>query len=353
LEKLGKDKAKAKAEAVFKEVQKNPENFAELAKKNSDDPGSAAMGGDLGFFGRGMMVKPFEEATLKLKEGEISEIVESDFGFHIIKLTGIHPAKAKPLAEVKGEIANDLKKIASSRKFAEAAEAFSNMVYEQSDSLQPVAEKFKLTIKQSAWLGRQSDPANGPLANEKVLKALFSEDAIKNKRNTESVEIAANTLVAARIVDHKPAALQSFDSVKGNIESLLRHQEAQTLAKKDGESKLAVVKGGDDKLDWGAAKAVSRMDSRLIPPSAVPAVFKMNTDKLPAYTGVELPGVGYALFKMNQVHAGDQLDNERQQTMLGQLATLSAREDMQLYLASLRSRYKVEINQAVLDSKEK
>jgi len=153
-EKLGKDKAKAKAEEVFKAVQKNPAGFADLAKKNSDDPGSAEKGGDLGFFGSGMMVKPFEEATFKLKEGEISGIVESDFGFHIIKLTGIHAAKEKPLAEVKGEIEAELKKTASSRKFAEAAEAFSNLVYEQSDSLKPVAEKFNLSIKQFDWLGR-------------------------------------------------------------------------------------------------------------------------------------------------------------------------------------------------------
>ena len=353
LEKLGKDKAKAKAEEVFKAVQKNPASFAELAKKNSDDPGSAEKGGDLGYFGRGMMVKPFEDATLALKEGEISGIVESDFGFHIIKLTGIHAAKEKPLAEVKGEIEAELKKVAGSRKFAEAAEAFSNTVYEQADSLKPVAEKFNLTIKQSDWLGRQAKPVNGPLANEKLLAALFSDDSIKNKRNTEAVEIAANTLVAARIVEYKPASLQPFDSVKVNIETLLKRQEAQILAKKEGESKLDAVKKGEDKLVWGAAKSVSRMDSRLIPPLAVAAVFRMDSAKLPAYTGVELPGMGYALFKLSKVEAGDKLDEARQQAMLTQLGNLMAQEEMRLYLDSLRSRYKVEINAAVLEAKDK
>lgn len=353
LEKLGKDKAKAKAEEVFKAVQKNPASFAELAKKNSDDPGSAEKGGDLGYFGRGMMVKPFEEATLALKEGEISGIVESDFGFHIIKLTGIHAAKEKPLAEVKGEIEAELKKAASSRKFAEAAEAFSNTVYEQADSLKPAAEKFNLTIKQSDWLGRQAKPANGPLANEKLLAALFSEDSIKNKRNTEAVEVATNTLVAARIVEYKPASLQPLDSVKANIETLLKRQEAQVLARKEGESKLDAVKQGEDKLVWGAAKSVSRMDARALPPAAAPAVFKMDSAKLPAYTGVELPGVGYALFKLSKVEAGDKLDEARQQAMLTQLGNLMAQEEMRLYLDSLRSRYKVEINAAVLEAKDK
>ena len=352
-EKLGKDKAKAKADEVFKSVQKTPASFAELAKKNSDDPGSAAKGGDLGFFGRGMMVKPFEDASFKLKDGEISGVVESDFGFHIIKLTGIHAAKEKPLSEVKAEIEAELKKTASARKFAEAAETFSNTVYEQSDSLKPAADKFKLTVKQSNWIGRQANPANGALGNAKILAALFSEDSIKTKRNTESVEIAPNTLVAARIVEYKPASLQPVEGVQSSIETLLKRQAAQAMAKKDGEARLEALKKGEDKLVWGASKSVSRMDSRLIPPVAVPAVFKMDTVKLPAYTGVELPGTGYALFKLSKVNTGEKLDEARQQSMLKQLANLSAQEEVQLYLASLRSRYKVVINQAAVEAKDK
>ena len=352
-EKLGKDKAKAKAEELLKQIRSNPATFAELARKNSDDPGSASKGGDLGFFGRGSMVKSFEEATQSLKEGEISGIVESDFGFHIIKLTGIHAAKEKPLAEVRGEIETELKKAGGSRKFAEAAEAFSNMVYEQSDSLKPVADKFKLTIQQSDWLGRQANPAAGTLGNEKLLAALFSDEVIKKKHNTEAVEIAPNTLVAARIVDYKPKALQPFDSVKTSIETLLKHREAQVLASKDGAARLETLNKGDDKLAWGAAKSVSRLDARVLPPPSAQAVFRMETGKLPSYTGVELPGAGYALYKLTKVEAGEKLDDARKQDMLKQLLNASAQEDVQLYLAALRGRYKVEINQAALESKEK
>ena len=351
-EKIGKDKAKAKAEEVLKEVRKTPAAFADLAKKNSDDPGSAAKGGDLGFFGHGMMVKPFEDVAFKLKEGEISGVVESDFGFHIIKVTGIHAGKEKPLADVKIEIEAELKKAAATRKFAEAAEAFSNSVYEQSDSLKPAAEKFKLVIKQSDWLGRQANPANGPLGNEKILAALFSEDSIKNKHNTEAVEIAPNTLVAARIVEYKPASLQPFDSVKGSIETLLKHREAQALAKKDGEARLALLKKGDDKLAWGGAKSISRLDAHLVPPLAATAVFKTDVASLPAYTGVELPGAGYALLKISKVDTGDKLDDARRQAMLRQVGTLEAQEEIQLYLAALRNRYKVDINKVALEAKE-
>lgn len=351
-EKVGKDKAKAKAEEVLKEIRSNPANFADLAKKNSDDPGSAAKGGGLGYFGRGMMVKPFEDTTFALKEGEISGLVESDYGFHIIKLTGIHAAKEKPLAEVKAEIEAELKKTAASRKFAEAAEAFSNIVYEQSDSLKPAAEKFKLTVKQSEWLGRQPNPANGALGNEKLLNALFSEDSIKSRRNTEAVEIAPNTLVAARIAEHKPAAMQPLESVKANIETLLRNQEAQAAAVKQGETLLAALKKGEDKLNWGAVKSVSRMDARLVAPTAVPVVFRMDAEKLPSYAGLELPGSGYSLFKLSKVGEGEKISDDNKAAMLNQLGSLVAQEDVQLYLAALRARYKVEVHQSALASKE-
>lgn len=352
-DKLGKDKAKAKAEQLLAEIRKTPAAFADLAKKNSDDPGSAAKGGDLGFFGRGMMVKPFEDSAFGLKEGEISGVVESDFGFHIIKVTGIHAAKEKPLAEVRGEIEAELKKTAASRKFAEAAEAFSNMVYEQSDSLGPVAEKFKLTVKQTDWLGRQASPANGVMGNEKILASLFSGDSVKNKRNTEAVEIAPNTLVSARVLDYKPAALQPFESVKASIETLLKRQEAQTLAAKDGAERLAALNKGEDKLNWGAAKIVSRLDSRAISPLEAQAVFRLETAKLPAYTGVELPGSGYALVRLNKIVPGDKIDDATRNGMTQQLGNLMAKEEIQLYLAALRARYKVEINQAALEVKDK
>lgn len=350
-ENVGIDKARLKAEELLAEIRKNPGRFAELAGKNSDDPGSASKGGDLGYFGRGMMVKPFEDTAFSLGEGEISGVVESDFGFHIIKVATIRAAKLKPLAEVRSQIEADLKKTAASRKFAEAAEAFSNSVYEQSDSLAPVAETFKLKINRSGWLERQPNPANGPLANQKLLTSLFGEDSIKNRRNTEAVEVATNTLVAARIVDYRPATLQEFAGLKANIETLLRRQEAQAMARQDGENRLAALKNGEDRQSWSAGKMVSRLDARLLPPPAAPVVFRMDAGKLPAYAGVELPGAGYALFRLNRVDAGAALDEASRKALQGQLDNFSAQEELRLYLAALRSRYKVEINQAALESK--
>ncbi len=350
---VDKAKGKARAEEALAAVQKTPAAFAELAKKYSDDPGSANKGGDLGFFARGAMVKPFEDAVFAQKEGEISGIVESEFGFHIIKLTGIHAGKEKPFADVKAEILDELRKNGASRKFAEAAEAFTNLVYEQPDSLKPAAEKFKLTVKQSEWIGRQPNAAEGPLANEKILAALFSEDSIKSKRNTEAVEIAPNTLIAARIVDYKPAAVQPFETIQSNVEAMLKRQEAQAMAAKDGNELLEKLRKGEDKLTWGPGGKISRLEARKLPPQIAQVVFRMDAGKLPSYAGAELPGGGFGLFKLVRVAPGDKLDENNRNNIQQQLSRVLAQEEFGDYLAALRARYKVEINHAALESKER
>lgn len=356
-----KAKAKSKAEEVLKEAQKAPAKFADLAKQYSQDPGSAAKGGDLGFFARGMMVKPFEETVFKLKDGEMSGLVVSEFGYHIIKLTGIKAPKGKSFDEVRPEIEAEQKRQLASRKYAESAEVFSNLVYEQADSLKPAADKFKLVAQQSAWLPKSLNPqaaaSLGALANPKLLAALFSEDALKNKRNTEAVEVAPNTLVAARVIEHKPATLVPFDVVKSEIEKRLKRDEAIKLAKKAGEEKFAALKPGvADSATWGAAKTVSRVDAAksALPPPAIVSIFKADASKLPAYAGADLGDSGYAIYKVSKVSQPEKLDEAGLKATHQQLANFAAQLDVASYLASLRARYKVEINKAALGgNKEK
>lgn len=355
------DKAKAKtlAESVLKEAQGSPAKFAELAKQHSQDPGSAAKGGDLGFFGRGMMVKPFEETVFKLKEGEMSGLVTSEFGYHIIKLTGIKQPKGRSFDEVRPEIEAELKRQLASRKYAESAEAFSNMVYEQADSLKPAADKFKLAVQQTAWLPKALNPqaaaSLGALANPKLLAALFSDDSLKNKRNTEAVEVGQNTLVAARVLEYKPASMVPFDTVKAEIESRLKREAAIKLATAAGEKKLAELKPGvADNAAWGLAKTVARSDGKGLSPQAMASVFKASPIKLPAYTGVEQNGNGYSIYKVLKVSQPEKVDEVKQKATQQQLISFAAQQDVSTYLASLRNRYKVEINKAALGaSKEK
>ena len=352
-----KAKAKAKAEEVLKEVQKSPAKFAELARKYSEDPGSAQKGGDLGFFGPGAMVQPFEEVVFKQKEGDVSALVETQFGFHIVKLTGIKPGKTRTLAEVRSEIEGELKREAAQRKFAEAAEEFSSTVYEQSTSLQPAADKFKLKIQKSASIARNTDPkalaALGPLGNEKIVADLFSKDAVEDKRNAEAVEVAPNTLVAARVLEYVPASTIPFASVKDDIEKLLRAQQLADLAKAFGEKTLAeLVKGGEDKLAWSPARSISRMQSRqMLSPAAVQAVFKADARKLPAYAGAEV-GDSYVIYKIVKLEVPETFDENKRKAFQAQYGAIMAQEDLASYLASLRARYKIKINKDKLELKE-
>ena len=345
-----KDKVKAEAEALLAELQKNPAQFAELARKRSQDPGSASKGGDLGFFARGMMVKPFEEAAFSLKEGEMSGLVESDFGFHIIRLTGIKAAQVKPFAEVKGQIEADLKRQGAARAFAEAAENFANLVYEQSDSLKPAAEQYKLAVRQSGWITRQG--AEGILNHPKLLEALFSDEVVKNGRNAEAVEVAPGTLVSARKLEYKPATLRPLEAVKGEIEARLKQEKATALAVSQGEEKLAALRAGkQEQVAWGASQGVSRMAPGKLPPPAQAAVFRVDAGKLPGYAGVELPGVGYALYKVGKVESA-QVGADVAAALKQQLNSIEANAQVEAYMAALRQRYKVEVHKEALATKE-
>ncbi len=347
--------AQAKAEDILAQVRRTPADFAKLAKQHSQDPGSAEKGGDLGWFARGMMVKSFEDAAFALKPNEISGIVRSDYGFHIIKLIAVKEAQMQPLAQVRGEIVDEIKRQSAAKKYAELAESFNNTVYEQADSLDPAAEKFKLAIQQSAWLGKNGAP--GQLGNPKLLAALFSDDAVKNKRNTEAIEVAPNTLIAARVLEHKPASQVSLEVVKAEIEKRLLREEAVKLAQKEGEARLARLGKGESvavDMSWGAARGVSRAESAGLPAEALRAIFKADVAKLPAYAGVTLPDGSYVLYRIAQVkpHAVG-ADDARAKKLRQDYSRIVAEEEFTAWLASLRLKYPLEINKAVLEGKEK
>lgn len=345
--------AATKADELLARIRKAPGEFAALAKQHSQDPGSAAHGGDLNWFRRGMMVKPFDDAVFALKEGEVSTVVRSDFGFHIIRLTGVRPERVRPFEEVKGEIVAQLSQQAAGRKFTEAVESFTNMVYEQADSLQPVEDKFKLKPMQSGWLTRDGQGA-GPLNNPKLLAAVFSDDVLKNKRNTEAVEMGQDVLVAARLLEHKPASMRALDEVKGEIEKRLIQEEAARLARQAGEAALAraaKAEGGAE-IKWGAARSVPRLGAADVGREELQAVFRADVARLPAYAGAVRPDGSYALYRISQVKPFKGEDDSRAQMLRQQYGQIVAGEEFSAWLSTLRQRYKVEIHQKVLDAKE-
>lgn len=299
--------AKAKAEEVLALVKKQPGNFAQLAKQYSQDEGSAAQGGDLDYFGKGMMLKPFEDAAYQLKQDEVSDLVQTDFGYHIIRVTGIKPASVKPLEQVKAQITEDIQKQKAGKKFSELAETFTNTVYEQPDSLKPAADKLKLKIETAEHIARTPNPAdsaamsNPVLSNPKFLKALFSDDVIKNKHNMEALDLGSNTLVSAHIVEYKAASKRPLDEVKGVIAQRVTALQADALAKKAGEDKLASLKAKADEAGFADTKVVSRIQPAGVPTPAFDAIMKADVQQLPAFVGVDMPGQGYTVYRINKI----------------------------------------------------
>jgi len=346
-----KKAARDKAQAIFERVTKNPASFAEVAKKESQDPGSAVQGGDLGFFPRGAMVKPFEEATYAGKKGDIVGPVESDFGFHVIRITDVKPEKGKSLAEATPEIEAEMKKQVAARKFPEASEQFANIVYEQPASLKPAADALGLQVQQSGWFSRAGG-APPLLANPKLIQEIFSEDSTKAKRNTSAVEVSPGVMISARISELKPSEVRPLDAVKADIERRLLRDAAGRLAVEDGEAKLKEFREGKAvDLKWPAPLAVSRAKAGGLFPQVLDEVFRVDPRKLPAYAGVAMPGGGYALLKVSKVEEMGEVDNAKRAVMRDRLAQAVTAQEFESELGSLRKQIDVTVRKDAFEKK--
>lgn len=294
-----RQKAKAKAAELLVLVKKAPDSFADVAKKNSQDPGSAPGGGDLDFFARSAMVKPFSDAAFAMQKGDISDVVESEFGFHIIKLTDIKSPKQRSFEEMKPDLTADVKKQQAQKKFAETAEAFTNGVYEQADSLKPVSERLKLEIKTASGITRKPQPgATGALANPKFLNAIFSPDAIEKKRNTEAVEVASNQLISGRITQYTPARTRPLPEVKELVRQRWLAIRGAEEARKDGIAKLAAWKAAPASATLQETLVVSRDQLQKLPLKVVEAALRADVAALPVFAGVDLGTQGYSIVKV-------------------------------------------------------
>lgn len=338
-------KARAKAEGLLAEVRKNPAAFAELARKNSDDTGSAEQGGDLDFFGRGQMVKPFEDSAFALKQGEVSGIVESDFGFHIITVTGVRGGQTRPFEAVRAEVEAELRKGAAQKRWAEAAVTFTDTAYEQSDSLKPVADKLKLTV-QTATVTRTPAPGTaGPLASPKLLAAVFSTDTLTNKRNTDAVEVGSNQLVSARVVEHMPARAQPLAEVKDSVRLRVVEERSAALARQAGEARVAALQSAGAAEALPIALTVSRMTAQGMPPALMNAALRADASKLPQVVGVDLGAQGYFVMRVLQVLPRE-MPPGGEAPLRAQYAQAWAAAEADAYLAALKKRYKATVTPA-------
>ncbi len=358
--------ARKRVDALAAELRKDPTRFAEVAITSSQDPGSAAQGGDLGWFGRGAMVKPFEDAVFRQRENELGPVVETEFGFHLIKVTGTRkaesgrgeerrashilvnaPAAAKDFESARADIERDLRRQRAQKSFSELAETFNNMAYEQPDSLQPIAERFKLTIQSTPWFARGAPPPG--LANQKLVAALFGDDAIRNKRNTEAVEVAPGRIVVARVLEHKPATLRPLEEVRSGIVRQLTDDEALRLAREAGAERLKRLQAGEGATaQWGLARTVSRENPAGVDPRAIAPILRTDAAKVPTYLGIDLPPTGFGLYRISRVNPAPVADEARLRAIEAGLGRQEAREGYQAFADALRARAKVEINEVNL-----
>lgn len=336
--------AKQRAERLYRQVSADPASFAALAKRNSDDKGSAAQGGNLGWFARTAMVKPFADTAFGMQKNQISAPVETEYGYHIIQLTGIKPAHVRPLNGVAGDITTELQKQQALKQFADVAERFSNQVFEQSQTLQPIADALHIPLQTSPWIG-MAGGTGGLLNSPKMLQALFSTDVLKNKRNTDAIEVAPNTLVAARLLEYKPSYIQSLNEVSASITQQLKLQQARVLAQKQGATLLAQLKGGKEPgaMQWSAFAWISRDHLQNTDPALVTGIFSANEKNLPAYFGTTNAAGNYDLVRITQVSAGPTPDAAQLKALQAQLANTEAEQAFSDYISGLSVKAKIVI----------
>jgi peptidyl-prolyl cis-trans isomerase D len=292
------------------------------------------------------MTKAFEDAVFAMKDkGEIVGPVESEFGFHVIRLTDIKVPKQRSFEEMKPELEAELRKQQAQKKYAEAAETFSNSVYEQSDSLKPAADKLKLEIRTAQAVTRAPQPgAAGPLANARFLEALFAPDAVERKRNTEAIEFGPNQMVSGRIVQYAAARTRPYEEVQAQVREKVVAAKAAELARKEGEAKLAAWKANPAGAELPAAVPVSRQDEGKQPRQVIEAALRADPAKLPALVGVDLGPEGYAVVKVNKLLPRDTVAPQQAKQEVEQYTRAWGTAETLAYYEALKQRFKVQIN---------
>ncbi len=339
-----KDAARAEADAIVKQVGTSVEKFAELAKAKSKDPGSAAQGGDLGFFGRGQMVKPFEEAVFSMKAGEVRGPVESDFGFHIIRLTEVKAERTRALDEVRAQIESDIKQQKATKSFAENAEKFQNRVYEQGDGYAKIAEELKLEVKKTDWLTRAQVQAIAG-GNQKFAQTVFAPANVAAKKNSEAIDLGNNSLISARVLEYKPTAVRPLDEVRAQISLQLQRKLAGELAAKAGTEKLAAyAEGRDAGLTFGPPQKLTRQAPLPnVNQALAKSVFAADVSKGPTAVGGGNDAGGYTVAKVLKVIEPEAANSEKLKSLGQRLTGQSGGDLSNAYLVALKERIKVEI----------
>ncbi len=338
--------------AELAERARGGEDFAELAKAHSEDPGSAAMGGDLGLIERGLMVKPFEDALFSMREDEVSDPIKTRYGFHVIKLTGLESEKGKELDEVRDEIIEEEKQRVAEGLFVDRAETFRNLVFEQPESLDAVVEELDLELRETDWFSL--DSGAGIADSGLVRETAFSDDVYVENLNSEVIELDLNTLVALRKLDSRPAAVKPLTDVQADIEESIRQEKARKKTAESGDQLLVELRDG---ADWDSIIA----DNQLTSKESIQTRLMANPDtslivakeifraeppgSAPTYGSVTVADGSYVLYRLKEVQSGDAgaADESTVEQIENSLARRRGVDYFASYQKGLRDSAKIEI----------
>lgn len=344
--------ARAKAEAIVKRLDAG-ESFEAIARAESDDPASAAAGGDLGFFGRGLMTPDFENAVFAMSAGERSQPLQTPFGFHIIELLEIRPEVATPLEEVHDQLVAQLQEKERGEQFYDRSETLSNLAFEQPDSLQGAAEALGLEIRESGWIER--DSGDGIAADPDVREAIFGDDVLVQGNNSPAIEIGDDHLVVLRVIEHQPAEQQPLEAVREQVTAAVRKEQSNSLLEEKGEGMLDRLRRGDVTLEAAAqADSLEAVTGSLLNRNAdkpsrelVNLAFTMSLPQgdAAAYQGSLLSDGGYAVIALREVQPGDYdaLPEAARKAAWSSLSKIDGANDVDLVLKELTSRANIRI----------
>lgn len=342
------EQALAEIEKIAERLQQG-EDFGTLAKAESQDTGSAAQGGDLGYFGPDVMEPAFEEAAFALENvGDISEPVQTEFGYHLIKLTGVESPEVQDFSDVRTEVEQRYRSQQAEAQFYDKAEQLANLSFENPDSLDVAAEELGLEI-QTTPLFTRGGTESGISSETKVVEAAFSEDVLQNELNSAVIELSDTHLVVIHKNKHIPESVLPFESVKPAIEQQLLFDEASQFAREKGEAIVAELKTGAEAQtlleSWQPAAFYGR-DSEAVSQQILQRAFEMQKPESQAqYTGFTADNGNYVVIKLTDVQNGQTADveAEERQSIEEQLQQMMSNAELQAFIASLRADADIEI----------
>lgn len=340
------DEARARIEELRQRLD-NGEDFGTLAQQASDDTGSAADGGDLGFAGPGVYAPEFETALFALKKGEVSQPVRTEFGWHLIKLLDSQEADVPSFASLKDKLERDLKAEKVEQYFVEAARELEGLAFEAADLQQP-AQELGLQVQTSEPFGREGG-SSGVTANRQVIQQAFGADLLESGANSQALELDAETVLVMRVKEHRQPQRMSLEQVSDDVRLTLQREAAAQAARNQGEELLASLREGQtpasQERSWQVYEAATR-SLEGIEPQVLQALFRMpkpEPAQQPQFAGVALGNGDYVLLRLTGVSEPTQALEDNEAKMYQQfLASRAGQEDFAAYRARLQREADIE-----------